>query len=1218
MFHILFVITLFMTSISIANDKDKKGLLPELKIDNNNEDLNEKKQLTSELMINKAEDKALESLQKLLKRNKGTAQEPDLLYRLAELYMRKSKTGRFFDLHQDSKTLKLSSFPIPPQKGKDWIRKASQVYSDIEKRFPQFSEMDAVLFNNAFAHQQLGELKKSEVLYRKLLGQFERSALIPDTLIALGELLYDQTQFRPAEEIFQQIDKYPNSRVYSYGLYKWAWSLYNLKMSDEAISKLVDVVNKNPPRFQKESAYYLRKEALRDLVIFIGDVLKADEVYEFFKKITTPEELGESISNLAKLYESYSREKEIHLFMNEFLKKEIDHPYRVRAHMILVNTNEAIKKREDVLINLKIASELCDANSVWKAKLEPSWAEITCSEDYRKTSLEIAKKWWEIWIENKKHPEFSKLTEKALRLVLKTDNPEKPDFKTRYALAELLFQQSQFDDASLEYEKVGKTSPEPQMIHDANYAALFSIQKSLEQKKTPDKQRRVKDLSLYYVEKHPKGQHSLPVQLQLAISEYEAGQDKASEEFIKPLLTQKKSKEIKTKAQDLFLDILNFRKDFTQLKIQSAAFLKDNENELARKNNLTKINEEAHYSEIQRDLDKKPKIDTVELLISFRNRHSNSMLSKEALWQALSIAFAEGYSIKGAELAREFSRVYKDDKRTIDVLRESAKAYLTAGRSSEALMTFEEILKTNPEDKRKIQEAMIELSLIEGKNVESRKKILELMKSASNVDKKSLQERYLNSFSEDEKRTSPEYKKYEHDLINQGFEPFATEYWTKLARTQFEKKQMSQAFQSATKAMSRDSEMSVRAESRYIQARILEQEFIAQSVKVSSEDRLALVLNIKTEKLDKALTAYNSASKMTKDAGLTVKILEGLDRCYSHFVSSLKSMPLPSTLAEADQKTLRSEIDKIVAPIERKKEENFQALLIVQSKATSTDQSIVVWSDLAPEATPPIEIKRPLAQNLEAWIPSTWDSLSTANRSKSAKCETFRKTTSFDADKMSEYLSQCYFLNQFQMIENEALVLTETPTNRAWGLFYLSLIATQKNQITKAHWLAEKSLELSPKNPILLYQKMRTMALLENLDAVSSDLIILFNNTEISFPDIKALKALHFSKQGDWKRTLEILDDLPTVTLEKHRLTLLLAEAQNKTGDPDSAIRTLQKSKVKDSVESALFVGRIFEVTKPEISRAQESYKKALSLAQEPLQKQWIERKLSYLSSLKR
>lgn len=112
---------------------------------------------------------------------------------------------------------------------------------------------------------------------------------------------------------------------------------------------------------------------------------------------------------------------------------------------------------------------------------------------------------------------------------MKGDDPEKPDFKTRYALAELLFQQGQFDEASAQYERVGQTSNEPVMIHDADYAALYSVQKSVEKEKTKDKQQRLKKLSLYYIEKHPQGQHALPVQLQVALAEYETNNDKEAE-----------------------------------------------------------------------------------------------------------------------------------------------------------------------------------------------------------------------------------------------------------------------------------------------------------------------------------------------------------------------------------------------------------------------------------------------------------------------------------------------------------------------------------------------------------------------------------------------------------------------------------------------------------------------------------------------------------------
>lgn len=1212
----ILILSLLISSPTFAQSDDKKGLLPELKINSNDETVNEKKQVTSELMISRAEDKALVSLQALLKRNKGSSQEPDLLYRLAELYMRKSKTGRFFDLYQDVKTQKVSSVPLPPQKGKDWIRKASVTYSDIEKRFPKFSQMDEVLFNNAFASQQLSENKKAETLYKKLLDQHSQSSLIPDALIALGELLYEQGRFREAKTSFENIERFPNSRVYSYGSYKLAWTLYNLKMSDEAIQKLVEVIEKNPLRMDQTQSFNLRKEALRDMVLFVGDVIKPSEIYQFFKKLTVNEELGEAMSSLAKLYTAYNREKEIHIFLNEFIEKEKNHPYLVRSYMTLVTANENMKKRDVVLQNLEQASMLCEVNSIWKAKLEPTFAEETCQNDFRKTSLEIAKKWWDIWNKNKTHTEFSKLTEKSLRLVLKGDNPEKPDFKTRYALAELLFQQNSFDDASIEYEKVGKTSTDKTMTHDSNYAALFSMQKSIEKNKTTEKQRRIKELSLYYIQTHPQGLHSLPVQLQVAISEYETNQDKVAEEYLKPLLSQKKSPEIRIKAQDLMLDILNHRKDYTNLKIQASQFLNESQVQ-TRSQNLQKIYEEAHYSEVQRNLSTQPKIEVSAQLIDFRKAHPKSPLSKEALWQALSLAYADNYTLKGAELSLEFSKLYPEDKRTLDVIRESANSYLTMGRITQALSAYSQVLKSNPKDARKLQDLVIELNLLEGKKSEARKMILDLMKSAKGSEKKQLQDQYLNSFNVDDK-SLPEYKKYVQTLVDQGQEPFATEYWTQLASEQLRKKQLTQAFQSATKAMSRDSEMSARAQARLIQAQILEHEFVAQSVKVSQEDRLSIVLNIKTEKLDKALTAYNSASKMTQDSKLTMQILEGLDRCYQHYVSSLNTMPLPASLSDNDQKSLREEIAKITSPIEEKLEDNKKILSQVSSKTVSSGLGAISWLDLKPQDAAPIAFEGVQAQNIDMFIPDSWTDTNPDPILKSKnKCDSKQnKTTQSEAD-LANFIGNCYYSNS-QIFESEALALTDTPTNRAWGLFYLSLQSEKSKLLTKSYWLIEKALQLNPTNEVFQYQKVRTLSQIESFSSVSGELLSLYASKNFSTPDLKALHAIHLTRQGDWNKALSLLNSLSSKTIEMHHLVLLIAEAQNKTSDFDGAIKTIQQSSYKNTFEGALFLAKIFEVSKPELVRAQESYKKALSLASEADQKQWIEKKLAYLNSLKR
>jgi tetratricopeptide (TPR) repeat protein len=1116
-FGVIFFVGGLFPAVSFANDD--RGLLPELKANSNNEEKNEATQFQSEIMISKAEDKAIESLQSLLRKKKGTEQEADLLYRLAELLMRKAKTGRFFDLHSDSKTMKLSSFPIPPKKGRDWIQKASQTYFEIEKRFPRFREMDGVIFNNAFANQQLGELATAEKLYKKLLTQHPQSPLVPDALMASAELLFEQARFHEALAFLVQIEKFPDSKVYSYGLYKQAWAFYNLKRSQEAVEKLVEVVKKNPPRIEDRRPYSLRGEALRDLVLFVSDSVKGEDLYDFFKKIATSEELGQAMMNTARLYESYNREKEIQSFLNKFIAQEKNHPYRLKAHMSLVQAQETLKKRDEVLKHLKMGSELCDSNSTWKASQVTPFADDTCANDYRKTALEIAKKWWEIWLKNKAHSDFSKLTEQALRLVLKSEDPARPDFKTRLALAELLFQQGQYDEASLHYEAVGKTSTEPELTHDADYSALFAVEKSLLQEKTKAKQERLKALSLNYLQRHPKGSYSQPVQLQVAISEYEENHDEEAEKALRPLVQQetnsKINPEVRRKAEDLMLDIYNLRKKSSEVKRLASLYLQQ-ENQPERRKALQKIYEEAHYSEVQSALQDRTKMEVSGLLVDFRKTHPQSPLAKEALWQALSLAYGEGHSTEGARLSHEFASAYPEDSRSLEALREAAKAFLEAGRVEEALTAYLSLgKKVSSNEKKKLQEVVLDLQILLGRQDLARQMILNLIQESTGAEKRNFQEKYLATFSSREKDSSA-YRQFQQQLLAQGVEPFSTQFLTREARQRLDKKEWTGAFQSATRIMTRAIDLEHRAEARYIQARVLEHELTTQSVKTSKEEKLSLILNIKTEKLEKALTAYNSAAKMKPTPALLAEILEGLNRCYENYVTSLQNLEAPGNFSPQDRKALKDELSKILEPILAKQQENREALVRLtrplapaETPQSPTDLNNDRLALLRRIITKPDQLKAFLP---EEWkISKRWEAFSP--RKPLCSPEKIRKDRSF-SDR-AELLGSCYWADHLKTLETEAFTLADTPQYRSWGLFYLSLVAEKQGLKEKALWLIEKSLNLEPQNEVLTYQKARLLAQVEGL-AAAQPLFASLDRSRIETQDLAALEAWPLISASPW------------------------------------------------------------------------------------------------------
>ena len=81
---------------ALASGNDERGLMPALRMDTKSEDENDKRALQTELLITRAEMKAIESLQKIIQKKRGLPEEAELQHRLAELYMRRARTGRFF------------------------------------------------------------------------------------------------------------------------------------------------------------------------------------------------------------------------------------------------------------------------------------------------------------------------------------------------------------------------------------------------------------------------------------------------------------------------------------------------------------------------------------------------------------------------------------------------------------------------------------------------------------------------------------------------------------------------------------------------------------------------------------------------------------------------------------------------------------------------------------------------------------------------------------------------------------------------------------------------------------------------------------------------------------------------------------------------------------------------------------------------------------------
>ncbi|QLY26791.1 tetratricopeptide repeat protein [Bdellovibrio sp. KM01] len=1215
------ILAIHLFSLLCFAEKNEKGLIPEVRM-SNDEGENEKKALRSELMITRSENKAIDSLQAVIKKQKGSSNEADLWYRLAELYMRRSKSGRFFDLNRDNPMMKLSPFPIPNEKGTESVKRAMKIYSKIESDFPRFRFMDEVLFNNAFAHQQVGQMKGSNELYQRLLTNFPKSPLVPDGTLALGELLYDQGKFAAALEQFERLEKFPNSRVYSYGMYKAAWACYNMRDSECGIKKLVQVVKNNPPLQDGEvptNRHNLRKEALRDLTIFIGDSYPANKLYSFFEDITTTEELGESMMNLAKLYESHSRQKEMNVFLEEYIDKHPTGPDVVKSHLLLVEANETLKKRDLVLKHMQFASDLCRADSSWKKEQKKDAVITSCDEGFRRTSLDMAKKWWEIWLKNKQNTEFSNLTQQLFKLMLDIEDPAKPDLKTRFAYAELLFQLGKFDEASTQYKIVGDKSTDDILRHDANYAALFSKEKSIEKKSEPLKESERKELAANYLAKHPTGKYAIAVKFKIGHIAYEENNYPEAEKWLKPLTTLKGNDEIRRKSEDLVLDMLNIKKDFVGIK-EFSKQIANSTTDASRKKNMNKIQEEAHFTEIQEFAKTGDKDQAAQKLIAYAKEHDNSKLSQDALWQAIGILYTEGKVYDAAEMSLKYVQKYPDDKKNLDALKDSAKAYADIGQTAKAADTLAKVADLDKKGRNQYLEAAADIYLMEKRVKDARASYMGILSAADSKTTERIYGKLLDSFKNDKK--SPEYDKLLNQISAKGIEPYTTEAMIEKAQALLDAGKMTAAFDLSMKANGRSVPAETRAAARLIQAAVLEREFIAQSVK-AREEKFATVLAIKTEKLDKAQTAYVTALKMSKDPYQQLDALRGIDRVYGNYIDSLTSMPLPASLSPDDQKQLRGELAKLTNPIQDKKNDNdakLKALAATVGQSATTTRS---YTSIGADKTITPIAQFPAPEKLGVFLPASSDmTIGKVSRYEIRPNKTCNKTAVMTGDiskvNTFEVAGNCYGSRQFDIVEKLGLELAKSKETRALGLFYASVGSEGKGYSDKAMWLIDAALKAQPEASPFVYQKAR---LTYKEDGIKSAMQYFEKVLNMQMPstEMETFAGVKAFSEGDFSRAVEKFSTLQKDQLYTLNVGTLLSESYAQKGQVDKAlamIKDLIAANKKDNIDYLLEQAHILETFKGSPTLALDSYEKAFkaSSAQADL-REWLSKKIQFIKN---
>ncbi|OFZ19014.1 MAG: hypothetical protein A2Z20_11580, partial [Bdellovibrionales bacterium RBG_16_40_8] len=877
-------------------------------------------------------------IKKLLKKYKGTELEADLLMRLAEMYLRRAKTDRFLELHRNSEEF-VSVLPkiVKSVASRRHVLTAIDLFDQIERRFQKFDKLDVVIFNNAFANQQIGNVIKAEKKFLRITRDFVNSQLLPDSHLALGEIEFGRHDFKKALAHFAAVRKYPDSLAYPYGIYKSGWTQYNLQNAKAGIKDLEDVIQYG--RFVKQQGIDarldLRKEALFDMALFYEDTFLAKDAYKYFESQAGELDASPVIIRLSELYKRHARNQDTKIILTDLINRMPTSNFVPIAYVELMDASEKLKKRNDVVQLLENFDNVCATNGVWVRAQVPdvaaskdsplsqfnensdkqvSPAQI-CRKIFDKMSLGYANKWLKLWQQDNSQVVLAQSAENAFAIYLKSDGVSAESSKARFVYAELLFKRNKFREASEQYAITGQQTKDIKIGHDSRYYALISLEKAVNDKWSDKDESLFRSLAKEYLTKNKDGKYRLDIEFKVAFIAYEKGRfDEAEPQFL--YLGQKYPGEDRgIKAQDLYLDILNIKKEYTKLRDYSLK-LKG----LAsggRIEKLTKLYEESYFSVVENLIQKEDLQGAINQYTSFANNNSKSKLAQKALWNVMQLRFKANELMSGAASAVAYYLRYPDGKDGLDALMKAAQTYESMAQLYDAANTLTKLAKADKENKIKWLQLAADFYVLSNAYKAARPLYDELSRDAdTNIAFHALEQQTMIAKNENDKKL---YELLLMKIAESGHQPQASLAAIHFIDSAYENKKYDEAFSLAKKLLGQEKHGAAKtalAKARLIQARILLNELKSQSVKAKLE-RIQTVLTLKTEKLSKAQMAYQSAAEFG-DPLVTVQAYRELADCYLHYSEALRLIPVPMGLPQEEIQIFQDEMSKLSIPMEEK------------------------------------------------------------------------------------------------------------------------------------------------------------------------------------------------------------------------------------------------------------------------------------------------------------
>ncbi|HUJ28963.1 MAG TPA: tetratricopeptide repeat protein, partial [Myxococcales bacterium] len=650
-------------------------------------------------------------------RSRAATYLPELQFRLAELYVEKS---RYTYLLQQQESGVTKGSQVVPEVRLTKL-KALQIYDRILRESPDWPGCDRVRFYMAHEYRELGDFQKMIDTEEELAAKHPNSPLAAEALLIVGDHWFGAQDLAKAEEAYQRVLAGPPSPPRDLANFKMGWVRFNQGKHADAVKYFEQAAASPLLDTASHEVLDVKREALYDLVFSYTEARPWKGAVEYFEKLAQGHAVYLGV--LDKLANRYFIKQEAEPAVLAYRKllqlsrdSERDAEYAQRLHdAVKAGKDKTPPHAEDVSAIVRAAARV-----QIDERLQPAAQKQTVA-DLEVYARDLAT---ELLVQAKQKQDKALLSQAAdahaAWLSLFAAGPQGPAMRKNRA--EALFAAERWAEAGRAWELVAKDAAAAKQTaaeDDALFNALAAHFKAgrdnapVSAWRRTDSLRAMSLLGAAYVSKFPRSPRVAQVKFNVARAAYDEGDWKRAAELFAAYVEDHPQTSDTAAAANLALDSLHSAGDYDGLDKLGKQLTANPKLPADLRKDLAQVVTRARGEQLSMvALESTARSgDAARGLVELAEKQPHTELAERALHAAF-VTYREKHDVqKLTEVGQKFLTAYPNSPLALDVLSTAARVQLDVADFDSAAQAWEMMEQKYPNEPSGIEAASAAASI---------------------------------------------------------------------------------------------------------------------------------------------------------------------------------------------------------------------------------------------------------------------------------------------------------------------------------------------------------------------------------------------------------------------------------------------------------------------------------------------------------------------------